>query len=166
MADGAIRNMVIFGSLLYGMKMIDQTDPVMINYCRMVFAVFVLVGMLFHAYVTRQITMKNDTREIEVPPESTPFAPAATTEPVKQTVMEYDMAQLNKQRTQMLMSGVITGFLHFKMGQVTPLVLQSVMGLVRLLDDPMVSRSCRLSQTVFLHLMLLSFIIRNPKVSN
>uniref|UniRef100_A0A7S2ZG36 Inorganic phosphate transporter n=1 Tax=Rhodosorus marinus TaxID=101924 RepID=A0A7S2ZG36_9RHOD len=133
-----VRNLVIFLSLLYGMRQVDQNDPIAINYCRMVFALYLLIGIAFQGYVTKIINDKKDTREIEVPPQ--PALGAAPGPPEKKTVMEYDLGQLSTQRTQMLLNSLMVAFFHFKMGQVSPLVMTSVMGIMRFLDDPMVRK--------------------------
>jgi len=135
LASPQVRNLVIFLGLLYGMRQVDQNDPVAINFCRIVFGLYLLLGLAFQAYVTKVVTDKKDTREIEVPPQPALGSPAGP--PEKKTVMEYDLGQLSTQRTQMLMNSLMVAFFHFKMGQVSPLVMTSVMGIMRFLDDPM-----------------------------
>ncbi|KAJ8905731.1 hypothetical protein NDN08_002236 [Rhodosorus marinus] len=130
-----VRNLVIFLSLLYGMRQVDQNDPMTVNYCRIVFGLYLVLGIAFQGYVTKIVNEKKDTREIEVPPQ--PALGATPGPPEKKTVMEYDLGQLSTQRTQMLMNSLMVAFFHFKMGQVSPLVMTSVMGIMRFLDDPM-----------------------------
>eukprot|EP00188_Purpureofilum_apyrenoidigerum_P000200 Plantae.Rhodophyta-Purpureofilum_apyrenoidigerum.ctg10791.p1 GENE.Plantae.Rhodophyta-Purpureofilum_apyrenoidigerum.ctg10791~~Plantae.Rhodophyta-Purpureofilum_apyrenoidigerum.ctg10791.p1 ORF type:complete len:221 (-),score=47.59 Plantae.Rhodophyta-Purpureofilum_apyrenoidigerum.ctg10791:102-764(-) len=135
-ADSPVRTMMVMGAMMYVLKYIDQKDPMTVNYCRIAYALYIVVGMSIQAYITKQISAKADTREIEVPQPASLFGPPPGP-PEKKTVMEYDLGLLNQARNSMLMNGLCLAFVHFKMGQVTPLVFTAAMGLMRFLDDPM-----------------------------
>jgi Phosphate transport (Pho88) len=53
------------------------------------------------------------------------------------TVVEYDLKQANSMQSGLIFNMAMNWFLHFKMGQVQPLLIQSMTGLLNLLYSPL-----------------------------
>ncbi|KAA8491566.1 Uncharacterized protein FVE85_2581 [Porphyridium purpureum] len=150
-----VRDMVIVLGVMSYMKNLDQEDPKTLLLCRGVYLVYALLMLAYHLYLHTVVTKKNDQRKIKVPVVANPWsqaqaqaaaaaapdaprsapAPPASPEEEEKTVRDYDMGILVAQRKALLTNMAMMAFVHFKMGSVSPLVVSSVMGILKVSDE-------------------------------
>ncbi|KAK1863486.1 hypothetical protein I4F81_006041 [Pyropia yezoensis] len=149
---------VMFGAMSL-MKAVDQEDPQVIAYCRLLFGAYLFATWALHTYIHVGIARNGDkTTRVTVPAKPpSPFslppppppaaadgavvaaaAPPPPAAPTVQSVGEYDAGVLAASKKALLMNAVILTGVHLKMGTVSPLVLTSLTGLTRLVDEPLV----------------------------
>lgn len=149
---------VMFGAMSI-MKAVDQEDPQVIACCRLLFGTYLFVTWALHTYIHVGIARNGDkTTRVTVPAKPpSPFAlppppppsgadgavaaaaasPSPPAAPTIQSVGEYDAGVLAASKKALLMNAVILTGVHLKMGSVSPLVLTSLTGLTRLVDEPL-----------------------------
>lgn len=132
-----IRNLVVMFAIMSWSKNLDATDGQTVLIARSAYGAYVLLLLLLNYVMRQRVAAARDGRVISVPKKpsmSNPTPSAGDAE--RTTVMQYDLSLLNASRSQVLSQGAILALLHWKTGTLAPLVMQSVMGLMRLLDDP------------------------------
>jgi len=139
-----MRDMAVVLALMSYMKNVDQEDPKVIMYCRMIYGLYMVLVAFYHIYVQYLINAANDQRKIRIPPPTNPLtgapvAPVAGAPPIveEKTIRDYDMDMLTSQRKAAMTNVAVLMFVHFKMGSTSPLVISSVMGLLKLFDEPL-----------------------------
>lgn len=115
-----------------------------------IFIGYIILLQAFLFYVRLQAKATNDRTPIQI---SNPFskildsATSQQSSPVKSiasslltsqsTVMEYDLAQAKSMNGGLLVTMAFMWFLHFKLGQVQPLYMQTIQGLMNLYYSPL-----------------------------
>mmetsp|Transcript_8093 Transcript_8093/g.24972 ORF Transcript_8093/g.24972 Transcript_8093/m.24972 type:complete len:185 (-) Transcript_8093:184-738(-) len=92
-----------------------------------------LVTAASFVYLKTVIRRKNESRVITVV-EKLP----GKTETKKMSTADYDAKECDKKLQSAFVSFLVVSFIHYKWGSPMPLLLQSVMQLMNLADDPMV----------------------------
>jgi len=131
---------------------LDLTNTRIIRYARFAFIAYVILAQLFLIFTRLQAHKINDRTPITI---SNPLSnmlqsqigSAVKGDMVKNmansilssesTIMEYDLSQAKNLNNSLLLPMVMLYFLHFKMGQVQPLIYQSVNGFKALLTSPL-----------------------------
>lgn len=113
-------------------------DPQIIMYLRFAYGASQLLSLLFCLWLRSRINTladRKNTFEVEEPAK-----PFSDEEPKKKrmTVMEYDLAEVNKQIQQILVSAGILMAIHSYFGYGQPLFLQSILPWKNLLTLPLV----------------------------
>lgn len=155
---GSVKHLAVMFGAMSLMKAVDQEDPQVIAYCRLLFGTYLFATWALHTYIHIGIARNGDkTTRVTVPAKPpSPFslppppppagadgavvaaAPPPPAAPTIQSVAEYDAGVLAASKKALLMNAVILTGVHLKMGTVSPLVLTSLTGLTRLLDEPLV----------------------------
>jgi hypothetical protein len=149
------KNLLIMGGAMLALKRIDQEDPDVLMYARMIFAGYVVVSLIINVALHFRVIAARDLTMITIPPPTkspfaAPTAPVPTTgsesrrsrvdansDQERSTVLAYDMGLLQTARKSWLINVVILTLVHMKMSSVSPLLMSSIMGLVRYIDDPL-----------------------------
>jgi hypothetical protein len=137
--NAQLRNIALLFVVMHLVNKLDQKDERVILGARTAYTTFLLTALLLNTLVRRLVVKKADVRPLEVPLKPTLQNP--TPDPnVRQriTVQQYDLSLLDSTRSQLLLQTALLLFLHWKMGSVSPLILQAVMGFFRQLDDPLI----------------------------
>jgi hypothetical protein len=147
------KHFAIMGAAMLALKRIDQEDPEVLMYTRLVFAGYVLVSVIINVALYLRVLAARDLGIITVPaPPPSPFAPPAPAvtdganpgtpvdedaKDTQSTVLAYDLNLLQTARKSWLMNAVILTLVHMKTASVSPLLMSTIMGLTRYLDDPL-----------------------------
>ena len=140
--------------VMYLSKKIDLFDPKVVKTIRFAFVTYAIVMQLFMFYVRIKAKMANDRTPVVVKnPMSSllqkqlPSGEGGTNDMVKNiasqflqsetTVMEYDLKEAKKMGNSLLFPMIMLWFLHFKMGQVQPLLFQVSSGVLNLVYSPL-----------------------------
>ncbi|OSX68326.1 hypothetical protein BU14_3004s0001, partial [Porphyra umbilicalis] len=160
---GSIRQLAVMFIAMTSMNRVDQSDPRVIAGCRLLFGTYLLLSWAVQVYIHAGIARNGDTTtRVKVPAKPpSPFAlppppppanggggggaaaapaaaAAAPAGPTEQSVGEYDLGVLGASKKALLMNAIILSGVHWKMGTVSPLVVTSLTGLSRLVDEPLV----------------------------
>jgi len=139
---------------MYFSKKLDFTDVKVIRWCRICLLSYILLTQLFLIYVRIRANQINDTSPIkqqEVNPLLSALLPSSTPDIAKQlaskmlavsagtpsTIMDYDILQAKTFNNRLFFPTAFLFFLHFKMGQVQPLLYQSASGILNLIYSPL-----------------------------
>jgi len=142
---------VTLGVMLLCNKL-DLTNAKIIKYARFAFIAYAIVVQLFLIYVRYRIHSINDTTPITITNPLSSLIPkqaeSSSSDMVKNlasqfltnesTVKEYDLKQANSMNSGLLFPMAMLWFLHFKMGQVQPLFLQTANGVKDFIFSPLV----------------------------
>ena len=133
---GIPKPLLILPVFMLAGKIVWTDDLIMI--LRLVFGTISLVQYVLYNIVILPKVKANAT-EIFVPPPATPFsaAPPAEKDYQKTTYEAHEKAQCAQKGSQALVSAMIVGALHYYFKLNPPLLLQSVMGIVNLFDEPL-----------------------------
>ena len=140
--------------VMYLSKKIDLFDPKVVKTIRFAFVTYAIVMQLFMFYVRIKAKMANDRTPVVVKnPMSSllqkqlPSGEGGTNDMVKSiasqflqsetTVMEYDLKEAKKMGNSLLFPMIMLWFLHFKLGQVQPLLFQVSSGVLNLVYSPL-----------------------------
>lgn len=160
LAPPAMQQLVISLGVMFLSQRIDILDTKTVRIARFAFVAYVVVMQVFLLYVRLRVKAINDRTEITL---SNPLASlvqgaaagaggaagggaggnfmvkaladqmlSSTT-----TIYEYDLAQAKKMNSGLLMPMVFLYFLHFKMKQVQPLLMQTATGVMNMVYSPL-----------------------------
>mmetsp|Transcript_53342 Transcript_53342/g.129686 ORF Transcript_53342/g.129686 Transcript_53342/m.129686 type:complete len:279 (+) Transcript_53342:2718-3554(+) len=141
------------GSLIFCRK-VDVFDPKIVRTIRFFFILHLILQQLFIVYVHIRAKMNNDRTSIETTnPVSALLqqgqldAMGGQAEMVKNlastflksqtTVMEYDRKQASQMQGKIITEMIFMWFLHFKLGQIQPILMSVVNGLIQLFYNPL-----------------------------
>merc|ERR1712196_751175 len=136
---------------------VDTTDPVNVQYIRILFSTSKLIELAVYALIWKEIKSSDDTRTIKVSPSDiqppNPLTKALQPEqfsglPEEMTIPEYDTKMMTQKIVQLTMQCCVVGFLHFYNGLCIPLILSSFMGLWNLQSDHLFQIHLRGSEAV------------------
>ena len=132
---------------------IDITDPKPVRIARFAFVTYIITVQVFLAYVYLRAKSINDRTPITIsnPLASlvqqqggggtgTNFMVKALTDQIlstQTTILEYDLKQAKKMNGGLLFPMIMLYFLHFKMKQVQPLLMQTATGVMNLVYSPL-----------------------------
>jgi len=140
--------------VMYLSKKLDLFDPKVVKTIRFAFVAYAIVMQIFMAYVRIKAKLANDRTPLTVKnPMSSllqkqlPSGGGGTNDMVKNiasqflqsetTAMEYDLKEAKKMGNSLLFPMIMLWFLHFKMGQVQPLLFQVSSGVLNLVYSPL-----------------------------
>jgi Phosphate transport (Pho88) len=143
------------GVMLLSRK-VDLFHPTMVRIARFVFILYIVLHQCFLFYVRIQAKQNNDRTPIEM---KNPFSAllqnqlggstdglggnslvknlASSLLSSKSTVLDYDLKQARSLQSGLIFNMAFMWFLHFKMEQVQPLLIQSVNGFISLVYNPL-----------------------------
>jgi hypothetical protein len=140
--------------VMYLSRKIDLFDPKVVKTIRFAFVAYAIVMQIFMVYVRIKAKIANDRTTITVKnPMSSllqkqlPSGEGGTNDMVKSiasqflqsetTVMEYDLKEAKKMGNSLFLPMIMLWFVHFKMGQVQPLLFQLSSGILNLVYSPL-----------------------------
>jgi hypothetical protein len=140
-----------FGVMMLARR-IDLFNPIVVRVARAMFIAYLVLHQLFVLYVRIQaksaddrtpITLKNPLtsvlqRQLGGGDEKGMIKNLASSFLTSETtVLEYDLRQARSMQSGLVMNMLFMWFLHFKMEQVQPLLIQSVTGFVQMIYSPL-----------------------------
>mmetsp|Transcript_1998 Transcript_1998/g.3284 ORF Transcript_1998/g.3284 Transcript_1998/m.3284 type:complete len:457 (+) Transcript_1998:68-1438(+) len=155
LAPPAMQQLVISLGVMFLSQRIDILDTKTVRIARFAFVAYIVIMQVFLLYVRLRAKAINDRTEITL---SNPLASlvqgagaaagggggnfmvkaladqmlSSTT-----TIYEYDLSQAKKMNSGLLMPMIFLYFLHFKMKQVQPLLMQTATGVMNLIYSPL-----------------------------
>lgn len=141
-----IKNLALMGGTMMMVKRLDQDAAEVIMYTRAAFAAYLVICCLLNLLMHMRVVAAADTSPLVVPPPPvSPFTPPPPPDSpppppptdTHTTVQAYDLNILATARRSWLMNAVILTLIHAKTGAINPLIMSSVMGLVKLTDEPL-----------------------------
>mmetsp|Transcript_12628 Transcript_12628/g.15913 ORF Transcript_12628/g.15913 Transcript_12628/m.15913 type:complete len:380 (+) Transcript_12628:78-1217(+) len=144
-----IQQMAVSMGVMMLSKKLDLKDKKIIKWCRVSFLLYILITQAFLIYVRLCARRDNDTTPISMTthpllanllPSNTPSIAKDIANKLlssQSTVMEYDLAQANQMNNKLMFPLVFMWFIHYKMGQVQPLLYQASSGLFNLVNSPL-----------------------------
>jgi len=144
-----IQQMAISFGVMYFSKKLDFNSPEVIKWSRISFLSYILLTQVLSIYVRISARRNNDTTPISMSthpllsnllPSNTPSIAKDLASKIlssQSTIMEYDLAQATQMSNKLLFSLLFMWFLHFKMGQVQPLLYQASSGIFTLVNSPL-----------------------------
>jgi hypothetical protein len=146
-----MQQMLISISIMLLSQKIDIFTPRVVTIARATFVGYIIAVQLFLLYVRMRVKQINDRTEITI---SNPLASlvqgmqqnsknamvkSLTSQilTTQTTVYEYDLQQIKSMQSSLLMPMVFIYFLHFKMKQMQPLLMQIATGLTNLVYSPL-----------------------------
>ena len=140
--------------VMYLSKKVDLFDPKVVKTIRFAFVAYAIVMQIFVAYVRIKAKLANDRTPVTVKnamssllQKQLPSGGGGTNDMVKNiasqflqsetTAMEYDLKEAKKMGNSLLFPMIMLWFLHFKMGQVQPLLFQVSSGVLNLVYSPL-----------------------------
>lgn len=141
-----MKNLALMGGTMMMVKKLDQEAADVIMYTRAAFAAYLVVCCLCNLLLHTRVVAAADTSPLVVPPPpASPFTPPPPPDapppppptPTHTTVLAYDLGVLATARKSWLMNAVILTLIHAKTGAINPLIMSSVMGLAKLVDEPL-----------------------------
>lgn len=149
----SMKNLVVMGGAMMAVRRLDQEDTETILLTRLFFALYILICCTVNLMLYLRVVDANDRTPLTVPPPPpSPFTPPKPpsededenedSSPAQQpdvitTVMAYDLGTLAASRKSWLMNAVILTLIHAKTGAINPLIMSSVMGLTKIVDEPL-----------------------------
>ena len=140
------------GVMMLGRK-VDIFSPVVVRIARAAFIAYLVLQQVFLLYVRIKARSINDRTPIEL---KNPLASVLQSQlggegeangmvknlassflSSKSTVLEYDLKQVRSMQSGVIMNTLFMWFLHFKMGQVQPVMIQTVTGIASLIYSPL-----------------------------
>jgi Phosphate transport (Pho88) len=134
-------------------RKIDLFHPTVVKIARFAFIAYLLVLQLFLLYVRVQAKLNNDRTPIEL---KNPLSSilqsqlgggggggnmmknlASSFLSSKSTVLEYDLKQTRSMQSGLIFNMMFLWFLHFKMGQVQPVLISTLNGLIAMVYSPL-----------------------------
>jgi len=133
-----VKNLIVVFSVMTLMKNVSPEDTTVLFYVRVLFTLYFGCSIALNFYIKSLVERKHDQTVIEVPPQPAGFfGRPSSSQPTRMTVEQYDLGELSKARSSLIMNGIFLAFMHLKMKALTPVVLQSALGILRILDDAM-----------------------------
>ena len=142
----------MFGSMILA-KRIDLFNPFVVRLLRLLFIVQLLAQQAFIFYIRVMAKKNNDRTPLTIQNPLTDMiekqmgAAEGNSDMVKNlansflssetTVMEYDMKQASSMQGGLMFNLAFNWFLHFKLGQVQPLLMQLINGTMQLVYNPL-----------------------------
>lgn len=147
-----MQQMMLSISIMFLSQRMDIFSPRVVTIARAAFVGYIIAVQLFLLYVRTKVRQINDRTEITL---SNPLASMAEAMMQKNsnnamvksltsqilttqtTIYEYDMQQIKSMQSGLLMPMVFIYFLHFRMKQMQPLLMQTVTGVMNLVYSPL-----------------------------
>jgi hypothetical protein len=143
---------VSFGVMMLA-KRIDLYNPKIVRVARFAFVAYLILLELFVLYVRIQAKRTNDLTPIEI---SNPLSSVLKSQiggndgsgnllkslatsllSSSTTILEYDLKQANGMQSGLIFSILFVWFMHFKMNQVQPLLIQTANGIIQMVYSPL-----------------------------
>lgn len=120
-------------------KKLDFTDPQIVYYARAAYVISNTIIFGVYAIIQARINANNDETPLVYEEPAPPFSGQSNGKLVTTTVKEYDSEQLQKAKRSTMMGVAIMAFMHLYMGYAQPLVIQSILPLISLFTNNLVS---------------------------
>lgn len=120
-------------AIVIGFKVLKIDLTAFVNQLRFAYCSATLTTILIFLYIRTLVQSKQEQGAVKVVEK---LATKSTTKTL--TPCEYDKKECDKKLQSAFMSFAVIAFVHYKWGSPTPLLLQSVMQILNLIDDPMV----------------------------
>ena len=140
------------GSMLIAKKL-DMYNPTIVRVLRFAFVASIIIQQVFILYFRIMASKKNDRTPLTIQNQISSMLQSqldqadGANDMVKNlagsflksssTVMEYDIKQANNMQGGMLFTLALMWFLHFRLGQVQPLLMQIATGILNLVYSPL-----------------------------
>eukprot|EP01129_Flabellula_baltica_P001105 TRINITY_DN11017_c0_g1_i1.p1 TRINITY_DN11017_c0_g1~~TRINITY_DN11017_c0_g1_i1.p1 ORF type:complete len:202 (-),score=41.09 TRINITY_DN11017_c0_g1_i1:41-646(-) len=129
-----MKRMLVVGPVIYASRQLDfENNPDYVFYLRIAFGLVLLTEFCVWLYCYLTAQKSEDKKVIKVPEDASPFSSEAP-KMNEMTVPEYDVSQVKKCLTQLVMLGGIISFIHIQYAAVTPLVVQLVLRPLTMFD--------------------------------
>ncbi|KAI9298697.1 hypothetical protein K502DRAFT_362128 [Neoconidiobolus thromboides FSU 785] len=133
----AILNFILVIVLTQVLRFFDAENPSVLNGIRLMYVTAngIVYGILYYCYL--QIQKRGNQKELsynENPPAYSDAAPVT----IITTYEEYDKAELIKFVRTSLISMAISVLIHYRMGYVQPIFIQSILPLKNIFNNPLV----------------------------
>jgi Phosphate transport (Pho88) len=129
----------------------DLFHPIMVKIARFGFILYLIMLQIFLFYVRIQARMRNDRTPLEISSPITSMIQsqlggdsggmiknlASSLLSSKSTFIEYDLKQSMNMQSGLIFNMLFMWFLHFKMEQVQPLLIQTITGLSNMIYSPL-----------------------------
>jgi len=135
MAKNPFGDLMVMLPMFWIMNQIDWKNPEYVLYCRVGFGVSAVLCLLFCLYLYSVVVGRNDKRKIRVS-EQAGLGQSAT-EPKEMTVCAYDVSHIKKTITNMVVSMMVVGGIHYKWEMIQPLFLQIFMLPMQIYKNPL-----------------------------
>lgn len=136
-----VNHMLVMGGAMLFARRLDQDDASVLMYTRFIFGTYLLVIGFIHTLLHFRVMTASDTSPLTVPPPPpAPFVPPPEGDPPSPTVTTvraYDLGLLASARKSWLLNACVLTAIHAKTGAVNPLVMSAVMGLFKIVDEPL-----------------------------
>jgi len=110
------------------MGQLDLTNPFNVFLLRVAFFSVQAIFLLLAGYMFYLIKFRNDQKKILVPAAAAPsWMSSEPAPPPTETICDYDVGELRKFVTQILLGLAICSFIHFKFEIAQPLFIQTIM---------------------------------------
>lgn len=128
--------MLILPCVMMAGRYVDYKDPQMVEYLQYTFATAATVVLALYYFIYTQITSKNESKKIWVPPKAKPALPFGLGPPAEAitpkdyeetTYKDYEVKELKQAAQSVIMSVAITFFMSLKFGVHMSLLMQSIM---------------------------------------
>ena len=126
---------VVLGMAYLSRNYVDDKNPQHVLYVRMLFASSICVMVILNLYIYLLINGKKDKDEDEK--EIKVNNPQTGKEEIYKTNKAYDMSEMKKKLTQLIMGVCIVSFIHYKWAIIAPLCVQSVLQPMTLFKSPL-----------------------------
>eukprot|EP00808_Paulinella_micropora_P000681 g43954.t1 len=150
--------MLMVPAVLMGLKYLklDYEDPHTVWNIRLLYGAVQVISILLHVIIYFRVISENNSKVIEVTEalsmtekledaqrmqeakEKGKIAQPALPKLVKMSIRQYDLSELKKGAGQVALGLGITCFLHLKFNFVQPLILQAILGPLRLKKAPLI----------------------------
>ena len=146
-----MQQMLISLSVMMLSQRIDIFSPRVVTIARAAFVAYLIAVQLFLLYVRTRVKQINDRTEIVISNPLASFVEGMQKESnnmmvksltsqiltTHSTVYEYDLQQIKTMQSGLLMPTLFIYFLHFRMKQMQPLIMQTVTGVTNLVYSPL-----------------------------
>jgi len=144
-----LHQMIVTMGIMYYSRKLDFTDSKVIHWARICYLSYNILAQAFLIYVRIRARKINDLTPLtpKLNPLLSSLLPSSIPDIAKRllsnvlttqkTIMEYDIAQAKMSNNKLLFPLVFLFLLHFKFGQVQPLLYQAASGMLNLVYSPL-----------------------------
>ncbi|KAL3233796.1 SRP-independent targeting protein 3 [Nakaseomyces bracarensis] len=131
MINSQVSNIIIMLVMMQVSRRIDMEDPTNILYIRIAYCTSMVLSFLIYQYARSKIVAKNDLTTMKYVEPTSPFSGEALEKNQKEkfnvtTVKDYDLKEIDGAIKSIYTGVMMMGFMHFYMGYVNPLFMQSI----------------------------------------
>lgn len=126
-----VSNIIIMLVMMQISRRIDMEDETNILYIRIAYVASIAIAYVVYQYTRSKVVAKNDLTTLKYVEQTSPFSAEALEKSQKEkfnvtTVRDYDLKELDSAIKSIYTGVLMMGFMHFYMGYVNPLFMQSI----------------------------------------